>query len=236
MANKKQHLTELAELVKAKKFINAYFKEEGKMPSVDAVAQAKALTPDEMAKVDLQVEIDNLAKLSNAEQVAGQWDYIYNEASWNASYENGALKDYYEYYDAASPYKEDLWNEADQRPANWNDIVKENGVPVEFPDGYHYVDKNGNPCVRCWKGAWNAPGAMYPWAAVKFQPLYATIKFSYEGEEDVFPWGESMRQFKRTFAIASIPSEFGKAEWKSDFDGKTSFDVSKFNVTLFKEQ
>lgn len=228
MANKKQHLTELAELVKAKKFINAYFKEEGKMPSVDAVAQAKVLTPDEVAKVDLQVEIDNLAKLSDAEQVAGQWDYIYNEASWNASYENGALKDYYEWADGLSPYKEDLWNTVENRAANWNDIEKdEKGNPIEYEDGYHYLN-----CVRCWKGAFNAPGAAYPWCAVKFSPFYGTIKLEYEGKE-AYPWGQAFRQFKRTFGIESIPNALG-AEYKCDFEGNTTFDYSKLNVTFFK--
>ena len=38
------------------------------------------------------------------------WEYVYNAESWNASYTNGGLKVYYEWADAASPYKEDLWN------------------------------------------------------------------------------------------------------------------------------
>lgn len=238
MVNRKQHLTELVETGKANKFINKYAKENGgAMPSVDAVEEASELTEAEVAKVDFMVEAAKLTDMAEAENITPAWDYIVDEASWNASYANGALKDYYEYYDAASPYKEDLWNEADQRPANWNDIVKdEKGQPIEYPDGYHYVDKNGNPCVRCWKGAFNAPGAQYPWAAVRFQPLFATIKFSYEGKDDVFPWGKAMRAFKRTFAIASIPGEFEMAEWKSDFNGNTSFDKNKFNITLYKEQ
>ena len=237
MANKKQHLTELAEMVKAKKFINKYAKDNaGAMPSVDAVADAKELTQAELAKIDFMVEADNLADMAEAKKVAGVFDYIVDEASWNASYENGALKDYYEYYDAASPYKEDLWNEADQRPANWNDIVKEDGVPVEFEDGYHYVDRLGNPCVRCWKGAFNAPGAQYPWCAVKFQPFYGIIEFNYEDKDSVFPWGKAMRQFKRTFGIASIPGEFEMPEWKSTYEGNTTFDLSKFSVTIYEEK
>lgn len=236
MANKKEHLTELAENVKAKRFINKYLKEQGVMPSVEDVATAKTLTQEEEARIDTQIQVDNLVKRASATEVAGVWDYIVDEASWNASYASGALKDYYVWADSIQPYKEDLWNEADQRPANWNDIVKDGeGNPIEFEDGYHYEDKNGNPCVRCWKGAFNAPGAEYPWCGVKFEPFKGIIKLEYEGEE-VFPWGEEFRTFKRTFAIASIPGEFNKPEWKSDFNGNTTFDNSKLNVTRYVEE
>ena len=86
------------------------------------------------------------------------WEYIYNEQTWNESYNNGLLKTYYNHYDAASPYKEDLWNTVENRPANWNDIEKDGqGNPIEYEDGYHYTN-----CVRCWQGAINAPGAQYP--------------------------------------------------------------------------
>ena len=235
MANRKQHLTELAENIKAKKFINEYAKDnDGKMPSIEDVEDAQKLTPEEEAKIDFMVEAAELTDMAEAKQETPEWDYIVDEASWNASYANGALKDYYVWADSIQPYKEDLWNEADQRPANWNDIVKEGGKPVEFPDGYHYVDRLGNPCVRCWKGAFYAPGAAYPWAAVKFQPFYGTIREEYEGVEKA-PFGTSFKQFKRTFAIESIVTMFGN-EYKSDFNGNTSFDSSKLHITLFKEQ
>ena len=236
MANRKQHLTELAENIKAKKFINEYAKDnDGKMPSIEDVEEAQKLTPEEEAKIDFMVEAAELTDMAEAKQETPEWDYIVNETSWNASYANGALKDYYVWADGLSPYKEDLWNEADQRAANWNDIVKdEKGQPIEYPDGYHYVDKNGNPCVRCWKGAFNAPGAQYPWAAVKFQPFYGTIREEYEGVEKA-PFGTAFKQFKRTFAIESIVTMFGN-EYKSDFNGNTSFDSSKLHITLFKEQ
>lgn len=235
MANRKQHLTALAEDVKAKKFINKYAKENGgEMPSVEAVEQAKELTEEELEKVDFMVEVAELADMAESTQVAAEWDYIKDEASWNASYESGALKDYYEWADSIQPYKEDLWNNADQRPANWSDIVKEGGVPVEFPDGYHYVDRNGDPCVRCWKGAYNAPGAKYPWAAAKFQPFYGTIREAYDGGEEKAPFGTAFKQFKRTFAIESVVTMFGD-EYKSDFDGNTPFDPTKLSITLYKE-
>lgn len=236
MANRKQHLTELTENVKAKKFINKQYKETGEMPSVEAVAEAKELTPAELAQVDVMVQAAELADMAEASSYTPDWDYIVDEASWNASYASGALKDYYVWADQVNaPYKEDLWNTVENRPARLSDAKKDPET------GEYILDENGNyiyeNCERCWKGAFYAPGAQYPWAAVKFQPLFATIKFSYEGKDDVFPWGKAMRAFKRTFAIASIPGEFEMAEWKSDFDGNTSdFEKSKFGITLYKEQ
>jgi len=236
MANRKEHLTELAKNVKAKKFINKYAKENpGEMPSAADVETAQVLTEAELEKIDFMVEAAELVDMADATKVAGAFDYIKDEASWNASYANGALKDYYVWADSIQPYKEDLWNEADQRPANWNDIVKEGGKPVEFEDGYHYVDRNGDPCVRCWKGAFYAPEAKYPWIAVKFQPFYGTIRESYDGGEEKAPFGTGFKQFKRTFAIESVVTMFG-AEYQSDFEGNTDFDESKVNVTLYKEK
>lgn len=234
MANKKEHLTDLFKLVKVKKFINAWAKDhDGNLPEMgDIPEEVKTIMPEEEAKIDAQVKADNLAKLVDATTTPAEFDYIVDESSWNASYANGALKDYYVWADGLSPYKEDLWNEKEQRPANWNDIVKENGVPVEFEDGYHYEDSDGNPCVRCWKGAFNAPGAAYPWCAVKFQPFYGAIELEYEGEK-AYPWGQAFRQFKRTFGIESIPNTFG-SEYKSDFEGNTSFDPSKLSAILYK--
>ena len=44
------------------------------------------------------------------------FDYVYDEQSWQDSYQNGAIKLYYE----ANP-SEDLWNEEANRAANFND-------------------------------------------------------------------------------------------------------------------
>ena len=232
---KVQRLTELAERAKGKKFILAYEIEHGSMPSADAVKAAEALDAEEVAKVALLAQADVILDIAGGDaKVTNDWETIKDEASWNASYENGCLKKYYPWADekGSFPYKEDLWNEKAQRAANWNDIVKEGGQPVEFEDGYHYVDGDGNPCVRCWKGAFYAPGAAYPWCAINTPTFNGTIKLAYDGVE-VYPWGQAKRSFGRGFAIASIPSEFD-ASLKCDFDGKGSFDPSKLTVTLIE--
>lgn len=64
MADKKQHLTELARDVKAKKFVNRYYAEKGVMPSLAEVNAAKELSDADMAKIDLTMEIDNLVELA----------------------------------------------------------------------------------------------------------------------------------------------------------------------------
>ena len=52
MANKQKHLTEMAEKVKAKKFINEFAKENGgAFPSVVQVEEAQELTQEEKEKV-----------------------------------------------------------------------------------------------------------------------------------------------------------------------------------------
>ena len=220
---------------KAKEFIREYVKEHGEMPTDEAIEAAKVLTKEEEAEITLNVEIGQKVAAEAGESPA-EWEYIVDENSWNESYNDGVLKVYYEWADekGAYPYKEDLWNQKEQRAANWNDIVKENGVPVEFEDGYHYVDGDGNPCVRCWLGALNAPGAKYPWCAVAVpNPFSGTIRFNYDGGEGVYPWGEGYRSFTRGFGIASIPDELGM-EYILDQEGKTSFDPSKLVVTLEK--
>lgn len=220
---------------KAKNFIRAYYEENGQMPSTAEVNEAKELSQEELAKVEFESQIKTLIDQSYKE-IIPEWEYIWNEETWDESYANGLLKDYYVWADekGAYPYKEDLWNEKEGRAANWNDIVKENGTPVEFEDGYHYVDGDGNPCVRCWAGALGAQGAAYPWCAVKIDnPFTGKIKFNYDGGEDVYPWGANSREFKRTFAIASIPTELGNEFLLSN--GVTTFDPEKLVVTLIKD-
>ena len=64
MANKKDHLTHLAQTVKAKKFVNKYFAKNGVMPSLSLVNEAKALSDDELAQVDYIMEVDNLVEMA----------------------------------------------------------------------------------------------------------------------------------------------------------------------------
>ena len=218
-----------AELAKAKKFANEYYQEHGEMPSAEQVNEAKVLTEAEVNEIELSVEIGGSVAKDMKESPAA-WDYVWNEETWNDSYENGGLKAYYEWADggATAPYKEDLWNEVENRPANSKDWRKdEHGQPVIDENGYYIYDN----CVRCWLGALNAPGAQYPWAVVKPPiPFKGTIRFIYDGGEEVYPWGESVRTFGRGFGCASIPVELG--EEYILHDGVTSFDPEKLEVTL----
>jgi len=215
-----------AERAKAKDFTRKYVKEHGSFPSVELINEAKALTPEEEAKIELDAEIGAVISRSGSEEPAS-WDYIWNEETWNASYENGVLKDYYIWADGASPYKEDLWNTVENRPANWNDIEKdEQGNPIEYEDGYHYAN-----CVRCWLGAINAPGAAYPWCAARISSFEGIIRWDYNDSQTAFPWGTTSRKFNRTFAIASVPRELGE-EYKLDSEGHTTFEPEKLTVTL----
>ena len=50
------------------------------------------------------------------EEESDEYDYVYDEASWNESEENGALKKYHEKYP-----EEDWWNNVEDRPVNYND-------------------------------------------------------------------------------------------------------------------
>ena len=164
------------------------------------------------------------------EPVVVDWEYIWNEETWNASYENGGLKKYYEWCDggATKPYKEDLWNTVENRPANWNDTRKdEHGEPVVDENGYYIYDN----CVRCWLGALNAPEAKYPWiVALPPVPFEGIIKTVYKGGEPVYPWGNAIRTYNGGFACASIPKKYGE-EYEL-IDGVSSFEPDKLEVTL----
>lgn len=218
-----------AEHEKAKKFSVSYYKEHGEMPSKEAVEEARVLTPAEEAKIELNVQIGgNVAK--DEHEKPGVWDYIWNKDTWDASYEDGGLKLYYEWCDggATAPYKEDLWNTVAQRAANMSDWHRdEHGDPVLDENGYYVYDN----CERCWLGALNAPGAAYPWVVIETPiPFKGTVKFVYDGGEPVYPWGEDFRTFGRGFGCASVPVELGE-EYKLH-DGVTTFDPSKLEVTF----
>ena len=181
----------------------------------------------------------------NPESLGLNWEYIYNEATWNEAYANPTLQAYYAWSDQANaPYKEDLWNSASGRAANINDAHKTN-------DEYD-LDENGNyiydNCERNWSGAVSAPWAKYPWAVVSIpKPFTWTISFSYNGWEPVYPWGEAIRSFTRGFGIASIPEEFknnsflipenagiANSEWEGEVGEASTFDPTKLVITLIQ--
>ena len=160
------------------------------------------------------------------------WEYIWNEETWNESYANGGLKRYYEWCDggATAPYKEDLWNTVENRPANWNDTLKdEEGNPVVGEDGYYtYLN-----CERCWLGALNAPGAKYPWGVVTPPiPFTGIIKFVYDKNNVAYPWGDSVREFGRGFGCASVPTVYGDEYLL--VDGVSSFEPEKLEVSFIE--
>lgn len=64
MADKKQHLTELARMVKAKKFVNKYYEENGEMPTLALVNAAKELSDEDIAKINFTMEVDNLVDMA----------------------------------------------------------------------------------------------------------------------------------------------------------------------------
>lgn len=94
------------------------------------------------------------------------YNYVWNEETWNNSYQNGGLKLYYEAYP-----DEDRWNEQEQRPARSTDKVD-----GQWPDY----------CVQCWKGAINAPGAKFPWIVPYFtEDVNSKIIFAYNKKTNV---------------------------------------------------
>ena len=172
--------------------------------------------------------------------------YIYDEASWNLSYnaQNGGLNAYYAWADggATKPYKEDMWKTDPGRPANGSDggSLDENGY-------YTYPG-----CVRNWLGALKAPGAKYPWIVMNprtnaVRPLF---KYNYgdivtDEPSEVWPWG--IKAIKN-FGCASVAEEFqnnsfllpetnyaGNNSWQNTKDATCAFDITKFSVDLFPE-
>ena len=211
--------------------------EEGNKYTAAEAAAYNAALPGAVkagdAKEDAEVESDS-------------YDYVHDEASWNASYENGGLKKYYIWSDAANaPYKEDLIytdpETGDTRAATLNDAKKDPET------GEYLLDNNGNyiyeNCGRSWAGAFTAPGAKYPWIVLNFDTdVNSTVKFQYEGKSDVTPWGGAVfgigrkpNGADRLFGCASIPVELGE-EFLEDANGNTSFDLSKFKVILVKQE
>jgi hypothetical protein len=226
--------------------------------------------------VSLAISVKEAAEASEEEEETerdGEFDYVFDEATWNESYQTGGLKLYY-----ASNPSEDLWNNTENRGANYNDRHYEgtlDGESVEadirwasdnsqkliigsaeyyaaifydfelrelplFNDAELTVSAEKTfvmtagyyvNCEHSYKG-WTANGARAPWIVMKLPiPFEGTIRFSYEGKEDVYPWGESIRTFQKGWAVASIPDELGE-EFLVDSEGNTSFDITKFSAKL----
>lgn len=64
MAKKEEHLTKLVQTVKAKKFVNQYYKEKGVMPALSLVKDAKELTEEDLANIQRMMEVDNLVEMA----------------------------------------------------------------------------------------------------------------------------------------------------------------------------
>ena len=64
MADKKKHLTELARMIKAKKFVNKYYADNGEMPSLAEVNAAKELSDKDIANIDYIAAVDNLVNMA----------------------------------------------------------------------------------------------------------------------------------------------------------------------------
>lgn len=177
-------------------------------------------------------------KTEHPEEESNSYDYIYDESSWNDSFTNGALKKYYAQYP-----DEDRYNQNEHRWA-W----ETDKVDGEWP----------SYCVQCWEGAVNANAAIYPWICPNFDiDVNATIKFQYEGKDDVTPWGNKVFGIgkkddgsDRLYGIASVADEFKdrgflipahvtnepeNSGWTGE-SGANNFNISKFKMILVSEE
>lgn len=145
--------------------------------------------------------------------IADNWDYIWNEETWNAARgkKNSALNEF------LSKHSYDYrYNTYGHRLTFCSD--KLNG---EWPDY----------CQQSWEGATKFPNTKFPWCVVNIEPFYGTIKLNYNGGEDIYPWGEVPRNFRHHYAIISIPTELGE-EFLLDENGNTTFEPEKLTVVL----
>ena len=67
---------------------------------------------------DIDDDDKNLAASEIVVEEEAEYEYIHDEETWNASFENGALKDYY-----ANNPDEDRWNVTENRACNFNDKI-----------------------------------------------------------------------------------------------------------------
>lgn len=80
----------------------------------------KQLLEELSINIESKISTEELIKDKTSEEstIIAVWDYIWNEETWNTSYtkDNSALAAYYE-----NNPDEDLWNETENRAANFND-------------------------------------------------------------------------------------------------------------------
>ena len=289
--------------------LNDYAKTE------DLEDYAKAEDLDDYAKAEDLEDLATKEEMVERIGIVGRevesdvYEYIYDKTSWEASYNNGVLKEYYTKYP-----NEDLWNFDTNSAPGFNDkiytcevytdaecegeyIVKQyhaqwysdNGVQriydVEDPlvdyylptffdtptqifelfagaeGGYVATPEDlvypvgkwikvkevnfGGPNVRpAWEAAVQAPGAQFPWIALKVENVSNQIvKFEYEGKTPVYPWGENRFGLGgKAWGIASVAKEWeengfliqenannGDESWSNDENG---FDIDKFKLVL----
>lgn len=188
-------------------------------------------------RADLTQRIGDLGKTLSEYTT---FEYIYDEATWNESFANGVLKQYYAKYP-----DEDMWVFADQEHFDNND-----------PTGGHYglgTDKtNGEwtPLAKhCWAGTVNATGAKLPWICVSFNSdAQANVIFTYDGKANVKPWGNNLFGIgtkvdgsNRLWGFASVAEEFqdngflipeNSSNGNINWDNGSAFDISKFGILL----
>lgn len=91
----------------------------------------------------------------------------------------------------------------------FNDVaLEESANKTLHITSIHY---NGD-CEQCWKGAINAPGAVYPWAVID-NVGDAKVEMYYD-DQVCYPWGKSVKSFG--FGCASIPNELKDAGFISE--------------------
>lgn len=117
------------------------------------------------------------------EEESDEYDYVYDEASWNESEANGALKKYHEKYP-----EEDWWNNAENRAVNYNDRLYTGTV-----DG---TEVNG-------KAKWESDNAQ----SIKIDDVtfYAAIFYGFEPQTlELFNDVNLTESADKTFVITEV--------------------------------
>ena len=98
-------------------------------------------------------------------------------------------------------------------------------------------------CEHTWDWVLSAPNSTAPWIVINFKSSFTwTIKFTYEGKEDVYPWISKWNDWTRkvwtsaNWGLASFYEEFQEDNfsfltWAKD-GYNFNFDINKFNAVL----